>query len=333
MTTTLLDLAQLEQRHPRLKGIAGFWQRELAPALAALEQERRTAVKTFWQRGGIAVVALLGILALIIASFELSNAITWIVFLFFAGFFAAWVWAMAPLTGVRKRAKAHLVSYLCGFYKLDYDVDAHGFPFEEFMGLKLLPSHTRRTMEDAIKGSVEGVPLQLCEARLTRRQSNGKGGSRNVTVFHGLLLVTPLPGPPVTEPILLLPDWGRIGNFLSGLGRKGRITDLNGDPDFERRYEVFSVDAAAARDRLNRPLQACLLRLAALNDKTPSIALAGDKLLLALPRKKDAFEGVSAFKPFDRPEPLQKLLVDLELLPAIVEALDLPPQQSPSTPI
>jgi hypothetical protein len=327
-STTLVDLAELEQRHPRLKGIAGFWQRELAPALTTLEQERQAAVRTFWLRGLIAVVALLGILALLIASVELADSITWIVFLFFFGCFGAWIWAMAPLTGVRRRAKAHLVSHLCGFYKLDYDAGASDFPFEEFMGLRLLPSHTRRTLEDAIKGSVEGVPLQLCEARLIRRQSNGKGGSSNVTVFHGLLLATPLPGPPVTEPILLLPDWGRIGNFLAGLGRKGRITDLDADPEFERRYEVYAADDKAARARLNRELQACLLRLAALNDKTPSIALAGDKLLLALPRRKNAFEGVKAFQPFDRPEPLQALLDDLELLPAIVEALALPPAEA-----
>lgn len=323
--TTLIDLAQLEQRHPRLKGIAGFWQRELAPALTSLEQERQAAVKIFWLRGLVGSVALLGLLALLIASFDLSSSITWIIFLIFFGFFGAWIWAMAPLSRVRNRAKAHLVSHLCGFYKLDYDAGAMGFPFEEFMGLKLLPSHSRRSMEDGIKGRVEGVPLELCEARLTRRQSNGKGGSTTVTVFHGLLLVTPLPGPPVTDPILLLPDWGRIGNFLAGLGRKGRITDLDAEPEFERRYEVYAVDDKTARDRLNRALQACLLRLAALNDKTPSIALVGDKLLLALPRKRNAFEGVKAFRPFDRPEPLQALLDDLELLPAIVEALALPP--------
>jgi len=332
MTTTLLDLAALEQRHPRLKGLATFWQRQLAPALSALEGERKAALGVFRQRG---LLALLGTAALVVLPFLMApatDAATWALFLGLTAGFIGYAWASSPLQRLRKQAKAHLVSHVCRFSKLDYTADAAGFPFADFMEARLLPHHNRVTLEDGVSGKVQGVPLTLCDARLVRRTRNHKGRSSNSTVFQGLLIVTPLPGPPASEPILLLPDWGRIGNFLAGLGKRKRVTDLALDPAFDRRFEVFADDAAVAAARLNPALQACVLRLAELNDRTPSLALAGDKLLIALPRKKNSFEGVSAFKPFDRPEPLESLLADMELLVAVVEALDLPPEPEPQPP-
>ena len=324
MTATLLDLAALEQRHPRLKGLATFWQRELAPALGALETERQAALRVFKQRG---LIALVGVAALVVALMLLvpyGEGTVWALVGALVAGFAGYAWAFAPLGKLQKQAKAHLVGQVCRFSKLDYAADAAGFPFDEFEAANILPHHHRANLEDGVAGKVLGVPLAVCDARLIRRQRKPKGGHSNTTVFQGLLIATPLPGPPAADAILLMPDWGRIGNFLAGLGRRKRVTGLALDPAFDSRYEVFASDAQAAGERLNPAVQACLLRLAELNDKTPSLALAGDRLLIVLPRKKDSFEGVSAFKPFDRPEPLETLLADIELLVRVVEALALP---------
>jgi hypothetical protein len=324
MTATLLDLAALEQRHPRLKGLASFWQRELAPALGQLEAERRGAMRVFQQRGLLALVGVAALVVGLMLVVPYGEGTVWALVGALVAGFAGYAWAFAPLGKLRKQAKAHLVGQVCRFSQLDYAADAAGFPFGAFEAANILPSHHRAQLEDGITGRVQGVPLAVCEARLIRRTRKPKGGYSNTTVFQGLLIATPLPGPPAAESILLMPDWGRIGNFLAGLGRRKRVTELALDPAFDRRYEVFASDAKAAGERLNPEVQACLLRLAELNEKTPSLALAGDQLLIVLPRRKNAFEGVSAFKPFDRPEPLETLLADLELLVAVVEALALP---------
>lgn len=320
------DLAALQRRYPHIPDLPGLWQRELGPMLGSLEQERRTALGAFRRKLVLLVGGLLGLGLLLGAVLPAGVGWTWGLFAILGGGLLGYGYLRRPLEALRHQAKTRVIGHLCALTGLRYSAGAMNFPLDAFSAAGLLPGYNRSTLEDQLAGSVRGVPLTLCEAHLVRRTRRSKGGSQDTTVFRGLLIRTPLPGPAMPAPLLIAPDWGRIGNFLAGLGKRPRIAG-DFDPAFERSYEVYGHDAEAARARLTPPLQHCLLRLAELADKKPSLALTGQELLIALPRHKNSFEGFKVFQPFDSTAPLEALLEDLELLAHLVEALELPPSQ------
>lgn len=323
----LPDLEALQRRYPHIPDLPGLWHRDLGPMLGALEQERRAALRAFRRKVLLLAGGLLA-LVLLLSALLPKNGDWWIwsLFVVLGGGLFGYGLLQQPLEALRRQAKTRVIERLCGLTGLRYGAGAPDFPLEIFSAAGLLPGYNRSTLEDQLAGSVRGVPLTLCEAHLVRRTRRSKGGSQNTTVFRGLLIRTPLPGPPMPAPLLIAPDWGRIGNFLAGLGKRPRIAG-DFDPAFDRTYEVYGHDAEAAHARLTPPLQRCLLRLADLADKKPSLALAGQDLLIALPRHKNSFEGFKVFQPFDSTAPLEALLEDLELLAQLVEALELPPSQ------
>ena len=318
-------LSTLETRYPDLRGFASYWITSIAPLLGRLEAERKKALATFWLR--LAIVFLGSCLLMYLVTTQWPDTFEVIVLVAMVGFLLGRIWAFGPLAQLRSQAKAHLVTSVCQFLKLAYNPSAASFPTERFMGIGLLPSHNRSSFEDQITGSVGGVSLELCEATLINRTRTSKGGSSNVTVFRGLLLKTPLPDKTVTGQILIRPDWGWVGNLFGGIGKPGELVPLVEDEAFERKYQVFSTTPDVARQKLNAILRQCLLRLAEINGKTPSVAMVGGDLLLALPRPADSFEGASAFQSFDQPRHAEGLIREIKLMAAIVEALRLPPSR------
>ncbi len=321
----LHDLAALQRRYPHIPDLQALWQRDLGPLLAALEEERQGALSQFRRRCLLLVLGLLGLCLLLATLIPDGTGWIWALFVILSGGLFGYGMIRQPLDQLRRRAKTSVIERLCALTGLSYSAMASGFPLDRFASAGLLPSHNRSRLEDHFTGQVQGVPLSLCDAVLIRRTRRAKGGSQSTTVFRGLLIQTPLPGPAMIEPLLIAPDWGRIGNFLAGLGKRSRINGAF-EPAFDATYEVYGNAPKAALERLTPALQTCLLRLAGLADKKPSLALTGQDLLIALPRNRDSFEGFKVFQRFDGVGPLEALLEELELLARIVEALELPPQ-------
>lgn len=194
-----------------------------------------------------------------------------------------------------------------------------------FSRLGLIPSYTNSSLEDAVTGEHDGLGWAMTEARLTKKTRDSKGRTSTRTVFRGLLFRIEIQGP--APKIFFGRDRGGALNWLSetfSSSRKGMDKVPVDDPDFERVYEIYSDDPAAARDFIDANLTAGLLEIARSEAAKSYIACAmkDDGLYLALPRK-DNFLGLgSLFRPLHTVDAdLHEALADLSMPARVIDRL------------
>nr|WP_246408327.1 DUF3137 domain-containing protein [Parvularcula dongshanensis] len=155
----------------------------------------------------------------------------------------------------------------------------------------LLPPHDRAEYTHHVKGPYRGVGAEFCAAHLTRRETRTTTDSRGrlrtetrtVTVFRGVYARFSLPRPLPARVYLR-----RDGGFLEGVfggGPKGCERVRVEDPEFERRFTLFSDDQVGARVLFTTTFMARVLRAAEIAQNGRLAAtFEGDEILVRIPR-------------------------------------------------
>jgi hypothetical protein len=220
--------------------------------MGSLETERRAAVRKFSFRLvlGMAAAAVAGVI-LFTAGWELTA--------FFAGillFVGAGVWALSPLMAAKEALKHPVLETLAAQGGLEYipagfDPPAYGAARRLLFGASL----SSETFSDLFHGAdEEGHGHAVYEAILSRRS-----GKNSVIVFSGQVyaLQRHAPGTAIT---VILPD-RKLFNFFKPACDMQRVP-IDFDADFEKRFEVYSTDALAARQLIfDSDLRRILLEL------------------------------------------------------------------------
>lgn len=312
-----------DKSRPQLAGFDAFYETEIAHWMADQIARHRKA-----KRHAL-VVAVAGVAGLVLLiwlnsaadihveelSIELAFALP---LLFGAGvvFLALW-----PLRKLHGEVKSFLLGKVCGFLKLTYSEVPSGFPFDNFNDVGLLPGHHRRKLEDNISGSHDGVDFSLCEARLERRQTNSKGRTTYVEVYHGILFKLTFPKR-FNGRTLVTRDGGSIGNFFRGFGKGERVT-LE-DPRFEKLFEVYSSDQVEARYLLTPTFMERLMALVeTFGKKSVELAFVDDRLLVSIRVSTDQFEGGGMFQAMDDTKRIETLIAEICKIYDLIDTLQL----------
>ena len=253
------SLPVFQERYPHEEGFAALFAHEIAPLLQDMEQDRETTLIKF----GVAVVGF--VFAFAMAAFWLSpmlsstsenvrdaytGILTVIGMIGFGILFYLY-------NSYGKRLKGRIVPLIADFFgNLFYSAEAY-LPFSKTGPFGILPGHTTYTGEDRL---VRPTVFESSELKLTETRGSGKN-RRTVTKFKGLALYFNLPRK-VSARIIVKPDGGAIGNWLSGFLKDERVT-LE-DPLFEKLFEVYCRDQIESRRVLQPALMLRMVQFAEL---------------------------------------------------------------------
>jgi len=315
----------LERLHPRLSGFDSFFSGDLMAKLQSSEAERKRHLRPVLMKfAGVVVVGI----AVGVGGFLVGDVQPWgvmglmLAFIIISGGFS---WVSKPMREARNAGTSALITGLCGFLKLSYNRSIGDFGFSGFGSAGVIPSHDRKRLEDRIGGEHEGVAFDLIEAKLEQRRTttDSKGRTRTyyVTVFNGLLISAASPRA-FHGRTLVTADSGKLGNLLGGLFRKDERITLE-SPDFERDFEVYATDQVEARVLLTPTMMERLVDLKRKLGSPPRLAFAGNRVLLAIPRKGNQFEAGGTFSSITDPAHIREAVSELCEVFRILDTLDL----------
>lgn len=307
------------QDYPSMKGFQAFYDRDLKPALDALEQERPAKVKSFFRITGITVAVGLALGFFMITNMGVKPGMLVFVGIGVLGICA---WAYLPLSRLQKEAKLRTMNSLCDFLGLTYRLVPKGVSLRRLTEIDLIPSYHEKTLEDQIAGDVRGVDFSLFEAKLVRVSHDHKGRRRTTTVFRGLLCEFDF-HKDFTGTTIITRDLSSFGNFFAKFGKIGERIRLE-DPEFERQFEVYGTDQVESRYLLTPGFMERIRHLSHMVGRG-NLQLAFDKgrLLLAIKKSENSFEGGSAFSDLSDISHIEKTLRELTLIYDVVDSLRL----------
>ncbi|PCI47776.1 MAG: hypothetical protein COB49_06725 [Alphaproteobacteria bacterium] len=304
---------------PTMESFQGFYERDLKGELAALEQERPAMLRRFYLITGAAVSVGLTIAFVLIVMTGMKPDILIVVAMAVAGIGYL---AFRPLARMQENAKVRTMTSLCRFLGLNYHLKPSGVSLTRLGELDLIPSYHESKLEDQIEGDVRGVDFNLFEARLIKRTRDSKGRTRRTTVFRGLLCEFDF-HKNFTGTTIITRDHTRLGNFFAKFGKIGERIKLE-DPQFEKLFEVYGTDQVESRYLLT---PAFMERIRDLNAVVGSgnLQLAFDRgrLLLALKKDGNSFEGGHIFSDLTDITRIEKTIKELMVIYNIVDKLRL----------
>lgn len=344
----MTDTTNTEQKNHVPEGFADYYNATIEPELDRLDQKRRRGAGFII---GCGVLFVLGLLV----SWWLSqqgmggNISTG------AGLVASILAALGMVLAykhTRGIIKTALVEPGCEFLGYSYRQKPEDFPVERFYELRLIRrrNETKTQVEDEISGTHNGLAFRLCEVEITD-QSDDKddNGSKNKNrLFHGILFVSEFPRSFSGETRVLnsadrtlLPKSALDGSALESVHLE--------ESQFSQTFHVYSSDQIEARYVLNPRFMEQLVELSvhfnpgaklpadkaeAIEQswlyqkmmslaKSVSVAFVDNQMLIAISTEKDCFEGGSLFKTLKDRERVEALLVELQVVPQILDTLSL----------
>lgn len=288
--------ATFTERDPGEAGFAAVFSREIAPRLAALEEQRLSILIRRRNRLlGVAGVAL-GILAAIWAGLgdERELAIILSAFVAFGALAATVLVRSFGQEAFEARVKDEIMPPIAAYLGLRFDPRADERPDPApFVEAGLISSHQRAGFSDGVAGVHRGVEFAACQAHFTRskRESDGDGKTRTktVTVFSGVIATFSVPRP-APGLIVIRADAGALLNNLLGFFErafKGLERVEIAHPGFEEAFEVRAENPQAAAAFVTGPFLDGLLALSRGEGEDQSRpvsgAFVGDRFLLAVP--------------------------------------------------
>lgn len=315
----------IDETRPRLSGFTSFYETDIRGWMA--DRSARHG-KAKIQAIGTAIIGLLFIPfgvalngALNLHIEELDGRIPMIILLVWVvgvGWLAIW-----PLKRLHGEVKNYLLTKVCNFMGLAYDEGAQGFPFDSVRETGIFPSFHRKSVEDHIRGTEDGVNFELAEIILKRRQRTGRS-TTYVEVYHGVVFSFTFPKQ-FNGKTLVSRDTGAIGNFFGKIGKPQRV-HLE-DPRFEKLFEVYSTDQIEARYLLTPTFMERIATLADLfGKKAVDMAFLDNRLIVSVRVTENQFEAGGLFKGMTDTSRIETLAKELCVVFDIVDTLNLTTQ-------
>lgn len=266
----------------------------LAAALAGLEAARKSAVQRFWMILGGAVA--LGVVLLVLLGL---NEIGWVLLVFLA--IGGWILGSMQLNKAARTLKDPCLSAIG--QARGFSHEAERFTADGYEGLHpLFGRPSQRTFRDRFHGEDAGQAFAFYEANLV----TGSGRTRH-EVFNGVVYA--LRRRPVQGETVIVPDKGLFNFFKPGKGMES--VKFDDDPEFEKRFEVYSTRPDEARALVN-PVVRETLKTWRANHPKIFIRIAGDEVTAAFSGKGDRFEAGSMLKSLPGRERVRAIWDDVE---------------------
>ena len=290
---------KFSEREPYEKGFADVFDRQIAPGLAQLEEERLALRRSLLLRAILPALALIATIGLFVWA-VLPGAPSWAVYVSAAALIATialGIFAWMPATRFADKSRELIMGPVCGFLgELTYSRTG-AFNLQRYHSCGIVGNYNKATVEDVFSGQHRGTRFEMAEAHLERRQGAGKSRNTQV-VFRGLLIAVDLPEK--TEGrILISRELGKLRNKISGwfTGWKGLKRVELPHPEFDKRFEVYADNPDDARRLLTPGFLDTMVAVANAHSKSDLKAgFVGDQFLLAMPINRNLFEPGSVFR-------------------------------------
>jgi hypothetical protein len=343
---TLADMPEFVDEPDTTMPFKAHYDQFVRPHVETFEAKRVAMLTEFRRRGVVAAPLIkLGLklaLALFITLFladivmvgllklsPMSDTAGILLFILIIGIIAGVVtlaiWLEKPVKEYKSSIKSTVFPEIFRFFGDGFSyVETPPITIESLKPSGIIPSHDKARIEDYVKGSYNGVQLELMEAKLTERRG-GEKNSRTVTVFDGVCVLLSM-NKAFKGRTMVKKDEGGAANAVGGWISK-KFDNVQRvkleDPVFEKQFEVYGTDQVEARYLLTTSFMERLLGVAALFGKGVQAGFYDDHLLLMLPSKKDRFEPASIFTPATFVEDSKTILTEMQAIFGIIDALKL----------
>ncbi|MBX3489627.1 MAG: DUF3137 domain-containing protein [Parvibaculum sp.] len=302
-------------------GFDAFFAREIAPWIAEKEIERRAVFRRTLRRAVPIVGAGFVAFAVSAQAIEGEDMRGFALFVSVAIMVAGAATFGSVLMWGRKFAE-ELSAKIFDHFGYAYSPHVPADFLAAFESCHLLPSYSRKSLEDHVRGEVRGVPFELAEAFLERKVRRDKRDEYDL-VFRGLVARFRFPKR-FSSRTVLRADRGML-NALGHAGVAGERVRLE-DPRFEKLFEVFSGDQVEARYLLTPAFMERMVALAELTGAPLQAAFEGGELLLAIDGRRGYFAQPSPWRDLGRGDHIRAFVDDIQLIGDIAATLKLDAQ-------
>jgi hypothetical protein len=270
-----------------------FYNQNIYPELLHLEQRRRRLIRLLVLSGTF--LAAVAALQAFIGIFVLT-----LVFLTLAAFLIAYL--VFRISVFFQEFKPRVVGLLLDFIDNDVNFSFEGgyspkgfIPKSRFLESHIFTTADDYAGEDLIRGQVRETPFELCELRV-REFSSVR--NRLDYIFSGVFLIGDFRRYDMNGAVLILPDTYRkylVRSEKAFHRIGGRRVHDHLLPEFEAFFDTYATPDTRVQDIVSEDLQRAILdfrlRFQKINrDKEIYCSIIGDKIYLALTRKKDILE-------------------------------------------
>ena len=281
------------------------YREKIIPAVQTYEKSRK--IRLFWA-SIISSIFIAAGLFFVYAQFFIAKDSDCIkgAILFFGLFCAVWY-------GIKKnfenKVKKDVMPIVCSCFE-DLKWSQEGYYYGEFFSESgVIPTFHNESYDDIFTGSYKDVAIEIVESEYER----GSGKSRH-TVFGGVIIKLSM-NKSFKSHTVVKPDSMLHISPKSGLKR----TEFE-DPEFNKKFDVFTNDAVDARYLITTSFMERLKNIkTAFKAKDISCAFYKECFMLALSTNKDLFSICSLVKKIDDAEQYLQMYSEIESIIALID--------------
>lgn len=308
------------------KGFAQHYDKHLKDRVEIFEAKRIEHLKKASFR---LKLSLLFMIIFVIVIFSINNevwqdegAVKIALTCFLASVMGAGYWVHQSINAYCASIKSDIFPNILSFLG-DYDYFPTGnTDISSFVDSSIIPKYDRASHEDEIIGQYKGVGIKLFETHL-ETEHYSKNGKSYQTRFKGVVISLDMNKEFLGKTIVKR-DKGSIRNWFTAKGNKDLDNVRLENPNFEKKFEVFSSDQVEARYLLTTVFMERLLELQNnFGGTSLECSFFGNKLLIMIAVNKNLFEPGPIYEPENFVDDAQNLLKEMNDIFAIIDLLKL----------
>lgn len=309
---------------PYEKGFRFYYKDKILPLQKEMEKIRYKYLKWF-----LIDCILAFILVVVVVKWQISiidelkrrNDASLCIHISIMTFFLAIILLFLPMKLYSKKIKSKIFCHVANFFADFKYIPKKKMDISCLVRSNILPAHNTYKGEDLIQGRVNGIGVQLSEARLINNS-----GNNSATAFKGLFILFDFKNSQNKSKtrVIGLKDLGKFGNFFNiKLGMKKVSLE---DPELEKVFEFFADDQIEARvildpafmDRLNKFYQ---FMRETHKIKNIKFSFYDKKLFIMMASNKNFFENYKVWKTCIDTGYVRSFLQEMHMIIEIAEIL------------
>ena len=232
------------------------------------------------------------------------------------------VTVMGPILEYKDSIKTKIFPNILNFLgKFTYTINPKRKDVRQYDFMGFFPRYDRQTNEDNIRGTYNGVKIDLFETVLDRARKS-QDGEYYDEVFRGIIIDLTF-NKNLKGTTIIRKDSGLIGNLFHETLPELKDVKLE-DPNFNKIFQAYSDDQVEARYVLSVSFMERLKELSeAFGSKAIQCCFYQEKVVFVIPVKKNMFEPGSIYVAENFIDDAKSLLKEVELICKIVNILNL----------
>ena len=273
--------------------LTDFYYEALFPVLEDLEKQRKELRSRIISIGIIYTIIFVIITYSIFGTLQDEDILIWggLIYLTIGGFIYKFM-IKDYISEFKEKIISPLIDALDE--KLTYHKDLH-ISQQLFVRSKLFSHPDRSSGNDLVKGEILNTKIRFSDFHAEKRHKNSKGTDNWSTIFRGLFVVAEFNKNFIGQTVVL-PDTAQstfgdlIGHWLQSKNISRNELVKMDDPEFEKRFVVYSDDQIEARYILSHSIMKKLVIFEKKFGHPVHISFVRDHIHIAINYNKDMFE-------------------------------------------